>query len=114
MQQTPLVNIEKYEVHNHYNVDLSEVLHKLHLINQKISQLMTKEELQQGLIDLKAQADKAKQEILDKVKSLEDAIKNADNVPNSVVNAFNDLKGSVQALDDLNPDQAAGGDQAQG
>jgi len=78
--------------------------------------IMNQTELAQSLRDIKAQADKAKQEIVDKVAALEDAINNAGTTSPDVDAALADLKGSVQSLDDLNPDAppAGGGDTVPG
>ncbi len=61
-------------------------------------------ELAQALADLKTQADKAKAEIVAKVAELEAAIANAGSTTPEVDAALAALKGSVQGLDDLNPD----------
>ncbi len=61
-------------------------------------------ELAQALADLTTQADKAKAEIVAKVADLETAIANAGSTTPEVDAALAALKGSVQGLDDLNPD----------
>lgn len=68
--------------------------------------IMNQAELAQSLNDLKTQADKAKAEIVKKVADLETAITNAGNSTPEVDAALANLKGSVQGLDDLNPDAA--------
>jgi len=69
--------------------------------------IMDQTQLAQALKDLKAQADKAKAEIVAKVQSLEDAINAGGATTPEVDAALADLKGSVQGLDDLNPDAPA-------
>lgn len=68
---------------------------------------MTNEELAQGLTDLKTQLVKANGELTAKIAALEKAIQDADNVPDTVVAAFNDLKPAAQAIDDIVPDAPA-------
>lgn len=76
-----------------------------HLIFQLIKVIeMNQTELAQALVDIKAQADKAKTEIVDKVAALEAAIAAGNVTTPEVDAALADLKGSVQVLDDLNPD----------
>lgn len=77
---------------------------KLDKILKLLEKIMaTNAELAQSLNDLKAQADKARQEIVDKVAALEAAIQAGGTTP-EVDAALAALKGSVQSLDDLNPD----------
>jgi len=83
---------------------LRPVLHQL----EKLT--MNQAELAQALTDLKTQADKAKQEIVNKVADLEDAINNAGSTSPDVDAALAALKSSVQGLDDLNPDAPTGGE----
>lgn len=66
--------------------------------------IMNQAELAQALADIKAQADKAKAEIVAKIQALEDAIAAGGATTPEVDAALADLKGSVQGLDDLNPD----------
>lgn len=73
----------------------------VHLLQRVI---MNQAELAQALTDIKAQADKAKGEIVAKVTDLETAIANSGNTSPDVDAALAALKGSVQGLDDLNPD----------
>jgi chromosome segregation ATPase len=77
------------------------------LLDLKGTLTMNQQELAQALDDIKAQADKAKDEIVAQVASLEDAITAAGNVTPEVQTALDALKGSVQSLDDLNPDTPA-------
>lgn len=87
---------------------LHTILLELHFIKEQNKRIiMTNEELAQGLADLGTQLAKVNTEITGKLKDLEDAIANADNVPDSVVTAFNALKPAVQTLDDLVPDAPA-------
>jgi len=69
---------------------------------------MNQAELAQALADIKTQADKAKDEIVAKVAELEAAIANAGSTSPEVDAALAALKGSVQGLDDLNPDAPSG------
>lgn len=69
---------------------------------------MNQAELAQALADIKTQADKAKDEIVAKVAELEAAISNAGSTSPEVDAALAALKGSVQGLDDLNPDAQIG------
>lgn len=75
-----------------------------HIIVRLERIIMNQAELAKSLEDLKAQADKAKAEIVAKVQSLEDAIAAGGATSPEVDAALADLKGSVQGLDDLNPD----------
>lgn len=76
-------------------------------INCKLKKIVMKnEELAQGLTDLKTQLGKVNTEITGKIAALQAAIDGADNVPDAVVAAFNDLKPAVQQLDDIVPDPA--------
>lgn len=61
---------------------------------------MTNEELVTQLGDMNAKVDKIKTEI----QALKDAIANAANVPQAVIDAANQLATNLQAADDLNPD----------
>ncbi len=79
--------------------------HLLHSINFKLDQLMaTQAQLAQELRDIKDQNEKARTEILAKIAALEEALANAGNTTAEVDAALADLKASVQADDDLNPD----------
>ncbi len=74
-------------------------------INLKLEKIMsTQAELAQELRDIKAQNDKARQERLDHVATLEQAIIDAGNVTPEVQEALDALKTSVQADDDLRED----------
>jgi len=72
------------------------------LIKRLIS--MTQAELLQALQDAKAEADKAKAEIVQKIADLETAIGNAGNTTPEVDAALADLKSSIQGVDDIVPD----------
>lgn len=63
-------------------------------------------ELAQQLRDLKDQNEKARAEILAKIKALEDALANGDTTP-EVDAALADLKASIQQDDDMHPDVPA-------
>lgn len=71
--------------------------------------MTTQTELAQGLEALQAQTDKARAEVLGKIADLEAALGNADSVSPEVQAAFDALKGSVQAVDDIVPDAPAEG-----
>ena len=81
---------------------LRPVLDSLNRLERLITMNMT--ELKQALDDAKAQAAKAKAEIVARVAALEDAINNAGSTTPEVDAALAALKGEVQGLDDLNPD----------
>lgn len=67
----------------------------------KLSQIeMTNEELITQLGIMNTKVDKIKGEI----QALKDAVANADNVPQAVIDATNQLATNLQAADDLNPD----------
>ena len=73
----------------------------------KFKQIMaTQAELAQELRDLKAQNDKARQEVLDKIAALELALGNAGTTTPEVDAALADLKASIQTDDDIVPDPA--------
>lgn len=61
-------------------------------------------ELAQSLRDLTAQNEKARQEILAKIKALEDALAAAGSTTPEVDQALAELKASVQTDDDMNED----------
>lgn len=66
--------------------------------------MATQAEHAQELRDLKSQNDKARQEILDKIAALEEALATAGNTTEEVDAALADLKASVQIDDDIVPD----------
>lgn len=74
-----------------------------HIINQKIDLIMaTQAEHAQELRDLKAQNDKARQEVLDKIQKLEEALANLPSGTTPEVDeAMADLKSSIQTDDDI-------------
>jgi hypothetical protein len=73
------------------------------LIIKSNSIMASQAQLAQDLRDLKAQNDKAREEILAKIAALEEALANAPTTP-EVDAAFADLKASVQTDDDIVPD----------
>ncbi len=84
---------------------------ELKKINLKLYKIMsTQAELAQQLRDVKAQNDKAREERLAHVATLEQAIIDAGNVTEEVQTALDDLKSSVQSDDDLITDAETGGD----
>lgn len=67
--------------------------------------LMKVSELAGTLTAIGAQVTKAKEEVIAKIKELEDALANHDDdLPVEVTDALNALKAAVQAVDDLHPD----------
>ena len=79
--------------------------HDEHTIIKKLNQIiMEQKDFALQLTALKDQAEKAKAEILAKVQSLEDALDAADDVAPEVQAAFDELKASIQGIDDLNAD----------
>lgn len=85
--------------------DDAETKNLLKLLNSKLDTIMaTQAELAQELRDLKAQNDKARAEILQKIADLEAAIVAAGNTTPEVDAALADLKASVQTDDDIVPD----------
>lgn len=81
---------------------LNHIDSQLHRLKEIIT--MNQAELAQALADIKTQADKAKAEIVQKVADLEAAIAAGGVTSPEVDAAVTALKGSVQGLDDLNPD----------
>lgn len=71
--------------------------------------MTTQNELAAELEALKAQADKARQEIVDKFAALEQAVADAGLVSDAVKAAMAGLKTSIGAVDDLVPDAPPAG-----
>ena len=91
-------------IHNYNHAD-KEVLKKLDSIHSLLNKIkMTQEELAAELAALKLQEEKAKTEIIAKIAELEQAIVNAGTVSPEVQSALNELKASVQSVDDILPD----------
>lgn len=89
----------------HTHALLHAFINKLDLVILRVNSMVTKAEFVAGAQELKAQILKAKGEIVARVAALEAVIaQQGDSVPQEVVDAFNDLKGPVQDLDDLNTD----------
>lgn len=61
---------------------------------------MNMQEATQALIDMKAQNERNRVEVVTKITALEDAVRNAGAVTPEFEAALLDLKGSVQAADD--------------
>lgn len=81
---------------------------KLDLIIKKLEEMgKTQAQIAQELRDMKVQNEKARQEMLAKLATLEEAVANAGNSTPEVDEAIADLKSSIQADDDLNPDAEA-------
>lgn len=90
---------------------MAEIRHSFQELKESIHSLkelftMNQAELAQTLSDLKTQADKTKAEIVQKVADLEAAIAAGGVTTPEVDAAVEALKGSIQGLDDLNPDAA--------
>lgn len=67
--------------------------------------MATQEEHAQQIRDLTAQNEKARTEQLKRFTALEEALKNAGKTTPEVDEALSGLKASIQADDDLNPDE---------
>lgn len=95
-----------FNKHDHGHLSEKELMFLMFdfLISKIDRIVMTNEELAKGLSDLNTQLGKVNTEITGKIADLEKAIKDADNVPQTVVDAFNLLKPATQALDDIVPD----------
>ena len=84
---------------------LRTMLHLLRHIRRRQEVMYVKlSELLQVLTDLQTQIDKAKAEILAKIALLELALSDVD-LPADAQAKIDELKGVVQALDDIVPDQ---------
>jgi ABC-type transporter Mla subunit MlaD len=71
---------------------------------KKLNQIiMTQEELAIQLNEIRDQADKSKNEIIQKISDLEAAVSNAGATTPAVDAALSSLKASIQALDDIVP-----------
>ncbi len=71
-------------------------------IEERLDQLMTTQaELAEQLAALAVQAEKARNEIVALIDSLEDALANSGEVSAEVMDAFNAVKARVQATDDI-------------
>lgn len=66
---------------------------------------MDQQQLAAELAALKAQSEKSKTEIINKIDTLEDAIVNAGQVSPEVQEALANLKTAVQGVDDIVPDE---------
>jgi hypothetical protein len=76
-------------------------------IEERLDRIMTTQaELAQQITDLTAQNEKARAEVLAKIADMQAAIDAAGTVDQAVLDAFAALKLSVQADDDIVPDQA--------
>lgn len=81
---------------------LHELIHKL--ISQGESIMHTQAELVADLKALRAQVEKSRTENLAKIAELKQLLINADHLTPEADAALDDLKASVQASDDDNPD----------
>ena len=74
-------------------------------ITERLDNIMTTQtELAQQITDLTAQNEKARAEVLAKIADMQAALDAAGNVDPAVLAAFDALKASVQADDDIVPD----------
>ena len=75
------------------------------LITERLDKIMTTQaELAQQITDLTAQNEKARAEVLAKIADMQAALDAAGSVDPTVLEAFDALKASVQADDDIVPD----------
>lgn len=88
--------------HHFYPQDGGGVLSAIDRLRELIMENQT--ELANQLRGLKDQADKARAEIVAKIAALEAAMANGGPVTAEVQAAFDDLKASVQTVDDIVPD----------
>ena len=79
----------------HYDHDEHNIIKKLNLI------IMEQKDFALQLTALKDQLTKAKTEITDKLTALGDALDAADDVAPEVQAAFDELKATVQGVDDI-------------
>lgn len=100
------INVHIHLAPEGLSATLDNIEDHLHSLSESI--IMNQAELTQALVDLKAQADKSKAEIVAKVAALEAAVAAGGAVDPAVEAALADLKGAVQGIDDLNPDAVAG------
>lgn len=95
--------------YHHQAQDYSDLCLKIGAIAETLIQLkeyimVTSTQFAADLVALKAQADKAKAEIVAKIAELEAAVTAGGAVSQEVLDAFAELKGSVQGIDDIRPD----------
>ena len=101
-QNVVIIRGEKYHHHDH---ELQEIKNQLSFITKTLNKMAKSQaETAAELRAIKDQNEKARLEILAKIKALEDALAAAGNTSDEVDAAVQDLKASVQADDDLNPD----------
>jgi flagellar capping protein FliD len=101
-----LIHIDKVVIQADRLVEYETQLNLI-IKNQKTI-MARQEEIAQQLRDMKAQNEKARQENLAKFTALEEAVANAGNSTPEVDEALADLKASIQADDDENPDAVSG------
>ena len=89
-------------------IDYSEKKLLLLILKNQFKMAKTQAEVAQELRDMKAQNEKSREEVLAKIATLEQAVKDAGNATPEVEEAIADLKSSIQADDDLNPDTTGG------
>jgi seryl-tRNA synthetase len=99
-----IIRGEKYHSHSH---ELQDIKNSLSLIIKTLNKMSkTQAETAAEIRAIKDQNEKARLEILAKIKTLEDAIETSGNTSDEVDAAVQDLKASVQTDDDIVPDQS--------
>lgn len=97
-----LIGGKRYHSHDH---ELQEIKKSLLLITKTLNKMAKSQaETAAELRAIKDQNEKARVEILQKIKDLEDALANAGNTSQEVDDAVQALKASVQTDDDIVPD----------
>lgn len=79
-----------------------KTVHLLFKLKKRIC--MDNQQLLAALQDAKAEADKAKTEIIQKISDLETAISNGGQTTPEIDQALSDLKDSIKGVDDIVPD----------
>lgn len=101
MKDSPLIHIEKIEVHYHNHIDTAEINSNLNIIKLQVNKIIMKnEELLAKLDAANAKADK----IIAEIQALKELVNTTPDVPQNIVDAVNSLESKLQAADDLNED----------
>ena len=80
------------------------MIHTLNIFHPHTKEILMKlSELSAAIAAVSAQLTKARDEILDKITALEDALMDVD-LPEEAIAAINALRGDAQSLDDIVPD----------
>lgn len=97
-----MIGRDKFHSHQH---EIQDIKNTLAIIIKKLNKMAkTQAETAAELRAIKDQNEKARVEILAKIKALEDALVTAGNTSEEVDAAVQDLKASVQTDDDIVPD----------